>query len=60
MGATLNVQLGRIDGMTAARRAEKRQILAGTAPLGNLGLKPAPMNSADHDCATPIPSGIRF
>jgi hypothetical protein len=35
-------------------RAEKRRILAATASLGNLGLKPTPMNSADHDCATHV------
>jgi hypothetical protein len=40
--------------MVAAMRAEKRQILAGTAQLGNLGLKPSPMNSPDHDCATQV------
>jgi hypothetical protein len=38
--------------MIAAMRAEKKAILAGVAPLGNLGLQPAPMNSPDHDCAT--------
>lgn len=54
MGAMLNVQLDRIDGMVAAMRAEKRRILAGTAAFGNLGLKPSPMNSADHDCATHV------
>ena len=54
MGAILNVQLDRLDGMIAAMRAEKRQILSGTASLGNLGLKPTPMNSADDDCATHV------
>jgi dTDP-4-amino-4,6-dideoxygalactose transaminase len=54
MGAMLNVQLDRIDGMIAAMRAEKRRILAGTAALGNLGLRPAPMHSPDHDCATQV------
>lgn len=53
-GAMLNVQLDRIDGMINAMRAEKRQILAGTAQFGNLGLKPSPMNSADYDCATHV------
>jgi dTDP-4-amino-4,6-dideoxygalactose transaminase len=52
MGAMLNVQLDRLDDMIAAMRAERKQALAGVAPLGNLGLKPSPMNSADHDCAT--------
>lgn len=54
MGAMLNVQLDRLDGMVQAMRAEKRQILSGTASLGNLGLKPSLMNSADHDCATHV------
>jgi len=54
MGAMLNVQLDRIDGMIGAMRAEKRKILAGTAAFGNLGLRPSPMNSADHDCATHV------
>lgn len=51
MGAMLNVQLDRLPGMIAAMQAERRQILEGTAHLGNLGLKPTPMNSRDHDCA---------
>ncbi|WP_374332048.1 DegT/DnrJ/EryC1/StrS family aminotransferase [Aestuariivirga sp.] len=54
MGAMLNVQLDRIDGMVAKMRAEKMRILAGTAAFGNLGLKPTRMNSADHDCATHV------
>ena len=54
MGAILNVQLDRLDGMISAMRKEKRKILAGTTALGNLGLRPAPMNSADHDCATHV------
>jgi len=54
MGAMLNVQLDRLDGMIGAMRAEKKQILSGTASLGNLGLKPTKMNSADHDCATHV------
>jgi dTDP-4-amino-4,6-dideoxygalactose transaminase len=53
-GAMLNVQLDRLDGMIAAMRAEKKKILAGTASLHNLGLKAAPMNSPDHDCATQV------
>jgi dTDP-4-amino-4,6-dideoxygalactose transaminase len=39
MGAMLNVQLDRLDGI---------------APLGNLGLRVAKMNSPDHDCATQV------
>jgi dTDP-4-amino-4,6-dideoxygalactose transaminase len=54
MGAMLNVQLDRIDPMIGAMRAEKRAILAATAPLGNLGLKQIPMHSPDDDCATHV------
>jgi dTDP-4-amino-4,6-dideoxygalactose transaminase len=52
MGALLNVQLDRIDGMVARMRRERQRMLAGTRHLGNLGLLPTPMNSPDHDCAT--------
>jgi dTDP-4-amino-4,6-dideoxygalactose transaminase len=54
MGAMLNVQLDRLDGMVAAMRAEKKKILKGTASLSNLGLTPAPMHSPDDDCATQV------
>ena len=54
MGAMLNVQLDRLDPMIAKMRAEKRKILKGTASLSNLGLRPAPMHSPDHDCATQV------
>lgn len=54
MGAMLNVQLDRLDTMIGAMRAEKKAILAGVAPLGNLGLKPTPMNSPDYDCSTQV------
>jgi dTDP-4-amino-4,6-dideoxygalactose transaminase len=54
MGAMLNIQLDRLDGMIAAMRSEKKAILAGVATLGNLGLRPSPMNSPDHDCATQV------
>ena len=50
----LNVQLDRLPGMIEAMRAEKKRILAATAQLGNLGLKPSPMNSPDHDCAAQV------
>jgi hypothetical protein len=40
--------------MIAKMRAEKRKILKGTASLSNLGLRPAPMHSPDHDCATQV------
>jgi dTDP-4-amino-4,6-dideoxygalactose transaminase len=54
MGAMLNVQLDRLDGIIGAMRAEKKKIMAGTAAFGNMGLKPSPMNSPDHDCATHV------
>ena len=54
MGAMLNVQLDRLDGMVEAMRRERKKILEGIAPLGNLGLKVAKMNSPDHDCATQV------
>ncbi|MDQ6435523.1 aminotransferase class I/II-fold pyridoxal phosphate-dependent enzyme [Mesorhizobium sp. LHD-90] len=54
LGAMLNVQLDRLDGMIRSMRAEKKKILAGTKHLGNLGLRATPMNSADHDCATQV------
>ncbi len=49
--AMLNVQLDRLDGIIAAMRAEREQIIAATARLDNLGLALSPMNSPDHDCA---------
>ena len=52
MGAMLNVQLDRLDDMVGRMRHERRRILAGTQHLGNLGLRPSPMNSPDHDCGT--------
>ena len=54
MGAMLNVQLDRLDGMVGAMRSERNRILAGTQSLGNLGLRPAPLNSAEYDCATHV------
>jgi len=54
MGAMLNVQLDRLDGMIAAMRRERKAILKGIAPLANLGIRPAPLNSADHDCSTQV------
>ena len=54
MGAILNIQLERLDGMIESMRAEKRLILEATSSLGNLGLKATPMNSPDHDCATQV------
>src|SRR5258708_39247277 len=52
MGAMMNVQLDRLDGRIGAMRAERDEILRGIAPLDNLGLRPAPLNSEKHDCAT--------
>ena len=40
MGAMLNAQLDRLDGMIEAMHMEKNRILAGTSHLGNLGLRP--------------------
>ena len=54
MGAMLNVQLDRLDGMIAAMRAEKKKILAGTRHLDNVGLRASPMNSPDHDCSAQL------
>ncbi len=52
MGAVLNVQLDRIEGMISAMRRERDAILEGTKALDNLGLGTAPLNSPDSDCAT--------
>ena len=54
MGAMLNAQLDRLDGMISAMRAEKKSILAGTASLDNLGLRATPMNSQGYECATHV------
>src|SRR5580692_6395175 len=54
MGAMLNVQLDRLDGMIEAMRRERRTILGATRALGNLGLEQTRMNSGDHDCATQV------
>ena len=53
-GALLNVQLDRLDGMVTAMRAERDAILARTESLGNLGLKPSPLNSVADDCGTQV------
>ncbi|HKD47403.1 MAG TPA: DegT/DnrJ/EryC1/StrS family aminotransferase [Rhizomicrobium sp.] len=53
-GAILNVQLDRIDGMIAAMRRERDWILREIKNADNLGFKPAPLNSADSDCATHV------
>ena len=54
MGAMLNVQLDRIDGIVGAMRAEKRRVVEATRKLGNLGLELSPMHSPDHDCAAHV------
>jgi len=54
IGAMLNVQLDRIDGIVSAMRAEKKEIVEATKRLNNLGLKLSPMNSPDHDCAAHV------
>ncbi len=50
----LNAQLDRLPGIIEAMRAERNQVLAGTVHLAEWGLKPAPMRSADFDCATQL------
>ena len=54
LAAVLNVQLDRLPGMIAAMRSERRRVLEGTKHLDDLGLKSAPMNSPDHDCAAHV------
>ncbi len=50
MGAMLNVQLDRIDGIISTMRDNRRNILEATKGIGNQGLRPSPMNSPDFDC----------
>ena len=54
MGAVLNVQLDRIDGIIAAMRRERDTIHAGIGPALKIGLRLAPLNSKDHDCAANV------
>jgi dTDP-4-amino-4,6-dideoxygalactose transaminase len=54
MGAVLNVQLDRIDGIIAALRRERDTILDGISDMQSLGLRFSPLNSRDHDCATNV------
>jgi dTDP-4-amino-4,6-dideoxygalactose transaminase len=54
MGAMLNVQLDRIEGIITAMRAEKKKIVEATRRLDNLGLKLSPMNSPNYDCAAHV------
>ena len=50
-GAIMNVQLGRIDGMIKAMRAQKKRIIEETAASG---LKPVPANSLDWECGSHV------
>jgi dTDP-4-amino-4,6-dideoxygalactose transaminase len=54
MGAILNVQLDRIDGIIAAMRHERDTIQAGIQPALELGMRLAPLHSKDFDCATNV------
>ncbi len=54
MGAVLNVQLDRIDGIIAAMRRERDTILNGIRDLEKLGLRAAPLNSQEFDCGTNV------
>ena len=60
MGAVLNVQLDRIDGIIEAMRRERDTILGGIRELQSLGLRAAPLNRREFDCGTnvflPLPS----
>jgi dTDP-4-amino-4,6-dideoxygalactose transaminase len=61
MGAVLNVQLDRIDGIIEAMRRERDTILNGIRELESLGLRAAPLNSRESDCGANVfltlPSG---
>lgn len=54
MGAILNVQLDRIDGIIAPMRRERDAILAGIQDLESLGLRAAPLNSQKFDCGSNV------
>ncbi|MFI4889149.1 MAG: DegT/DnrJ/EryC1/StrS family aminotransferase [Steroidobacterales bacterium] len=54
MGAVLNVQLDRIDGIIEAMRCERDTILDGIRDLESMGLRLAPLNSREYDCATNV------
>lgn len=59
MGAMLNVQLDRIGGIIAAMRDNRRRLLDETGNLSNLGVRQAPMNSPDYDCAAQLVFTLR-
>jgi dTDP-4-amino-4,6-dideoxygalactose transaminase len=54
MGAVLNVQLDRIDGIIEAMRRERDTILTGIRELEKLGLRAAPLNSREFDCGANV------
>jgi dTDP-4-amino-4,6-dideoxygalactose transaminase len=54
MGAVLNVQLDRIDGIIAALRRERDAILSGIRDTEKLGLMIAPLNSQAFDCGANV------
>lgn len=54
MGAILNVQLDRIDGIITAMRRERDMILRGIKGLETLGLRLSPLNSPESDCGTNV------
>jgi dTDP-4-amino-4,6-dideoxygalactose transaminase len=54
MGAILNVQLDRIDGIISAMRRERDTILDGIKDLASLGLRRAPLNSREFDCGANV------
>jgi dTDP-4-amino-4,6-dideoxygalactose transaminase len=54
MGAILNVQLDRIEGIITAMRRERDTILDGIKDLASLGLRRAPLNSREFDCGANV------
>lgn len=54
MGAILNVQLDRIEGIVTALRRERDTILNGIKDLAGLGLRQAPLNSREFDCGANV------
>jgi len=54
MGAILNVQLDRIDGIITAMRSERDTILEATKDLTSVGLHQAPLHSREFDCGANV------
>ena len=55
MGAMLNAQLDRLDGMIDKMRNEKRRILDGTpSPQQSRSEARRPLNSPEHECSTQV------